>query len=185
MAKKYDHISPALQEFIEAQKVFFVGTAMREGRINVSPKGMDTLRVVGPNRVVWLNLTGSGNETAAHLMESTRITIMFCAFEGKPLILRLYGQAQTYHERDPEFDELAALFPPMHATRQLVDVRIELVQTSCGFGVPLMDFVEERDTLITWAANRSKDRIRDYWAEKNTVSLDGHATNIFEDEPEQ
>ena len=179
MAQQYDHISPALQEFIEAQKLFFVGTAMSEGRVNVSPKGMDTLRVLDANRVLWLNLTGSGNETAAHLMHSNRITIMFCAFEGKPLILRLYGSAKVYHERDAEFHELSKLFPAMPGSRQLVEVQVELVQTSCGYGVPLMDFVSERETLRTWAESRSPERIRDYWASKNTVSLDGHPTNIF------
>ncbi|MCB0854339.1 MAG: pyridoxamine 5'-phosphate oxidase family protein, partial [Bacteroidetes bacterium] len=111
MAKKFDEISPLLEEFILKQKIFFVGTARSTGTVNLSPKGMDSLRVLGPNKVIWLNLTGSGNETAAHIMENDRMTIMFCAFEGNPLILRLYGKAKVYHQRDKEYQEYIANFP--------------------------------------------------------------------------
>lgn len=180
MGKQLEDISTELQKFIEEQKMFFVGTAMSSGKVNISPKGMESFRVLGPNRVIWLNLTGSGNETAAHLLESNRITIMFCAFEGKPLILRLYGTAKIYHQRDPEWKENITLFPEYVSSRQLVDVHVELVQTSCGFGVPLMDFRTERDTLSIWAEKKGEKGVKDYWEEKNQISLDGKPTNILD-----
>ena len=180
MGKKLDKITPELQEFINEQKLFFVGTAMKEGRVNISPKGMDTLRITGPNEVVWLNLTGSGNETAAHLLNSDRITIMFCAFHGKPLILRLYGNAKVYHKRDTEFHEHIALFPEIAGSRQIITVDVDLVQTSCGFGVPLMDFKEERAILRSWAEKKGEERLTTYWKEKNSISLDGYPTQITE-----
>ncbi|MEL6637548.1 MAG: pyridoxamine 5'-phosphate oxidase family protein [Bacteroidota bacterium] len=181
MAKQYDQISPELQAFIEAQKIFFVATARREGRINLSPKGMeDTLRVLDARRVCWINLTGSGNETAAHLLESKRMTLMFCAFEGKPLILRLYGAATAYHERDPEYQQYIGHFPSIAGTRQVVLMEVDLVQTSCGFAVPLMEYREDRQILRDWAEKKGEDNIRAYWREKNTRSLDGHPTRIIE-----
>lgn len=180
MGKQLDHITPELQEFIEAQPLFFVGTAMKEGRVNISPKGMDTLRVMSPNEVVWLNLTGSGNETAAHLLEDDRMTLMFCAFEGKPLILRLYGRAKTYHERDEEFQRCIKRFPELPGARQIIKMEIDLVQTSCGFGVPLMDFKEERTLLRDWAEKQGEKRLKTYWKTKNNVSLDGYPTQIAE-----
>lgn len=181
MAKQLDKISKQLQTFIEQQHLFFVGTAMKEGRINVSPKGMDSLRIINANRVVWLNLTGSGNETAAHLQYSNRMTIMFCSFAGAPLILRLYGTAKAYHPRDAAYEEYISLFPKMDAPRQIVDLEVEMVQTSCGFGVPLMDFKEDRTMLSTWAQKKGEDGIKEYWADRNQISLDGHPTNILGD----
>ena len=178
MAKQFDHINPKLEEFIHQQKIFFVGTAMQEGRINISPKGMDTLKVINPNRILWLNLTGSGNETAAHLIANNRITIMFCAFEGNPLILRVYGTAQVYHERDAGFQENIALFPPQIGARQIMDIKVELVQTSCGFGVPVMEYKEERTVLQAWAEKKGKEGLKEYQIEKNSISLDGHPTQI-------
>ncbi len=184
MGKQFNKISTALTNFIEAQKLFFVGTARREGTVNISPKGMDSLRVVNPNLVVWLNLTGSGNETAAHLLESDRMTIMFCAFEGSPLILRLYGTAKIYHERDAAFQSYQALFPPHLGTRQIIAMEVELVQTSCGYGIPILAFQEERTRLSEWAAEKGEDKIKTYWKEKNAISLDGHPTKIFGEESE-
>ncbi|MCB0629315.1 MAG: pyridoxamine 5'-phosphate oxidase family protein [Saprospiraceae bacterium] len=178
MGKRLPQIRPDHQEFIEKQKIFFVATAMATGRINLSPKGTDTFRVLGPNRVMWLNLTGSGNETATHLQENDRITVMFCAFEGKPLILRLYGHARVYHIDDPEWPDYISLFPAMTGARQLVDIEVDLVQTSCGMSIPYMDFVAERDLLTVWADNKGEAGIREYWQEKNTVSLDGHPTGM-------
>ena len=140
MGKRLDRIIPELEEFINEQKMFFVATAMETGRVNLSPKGMDTFRILAANRVIWLNLTGSGNETATHLQHSERITIMFCAFEGKPLILRLYGTAKVYHERDSEWNSLITKFPNHLGSRQIIDIHVDLVQTSCGFAVPFMDF---------------------------------------------
>lgn len=181
MAKKFDKISSNLQDFIRQQKVFFVSTAMREGRINTSPKGMNSLHILNENEVLWLNLTGSGNETAAHLLESDRMTIMFCSFEDNPLILRLYGTAKVYHERDEDFSAYIDLFPKLLGARQIIKLKVDLVQTSCGFAVPLMDFKSERPTLTQWAERKGEEGIKTYWQEKNTTSLDGHPTGIFED----
>jgi pyridoxamine 5'-phosphate oxidase-like protein len=178
MAKQFDKISSTLADFIKKQPLFFVGTAGDSGTVNVSPKGMDTLRVIDQNRVLWLNLTGSGNETGAHLLLNNRITIMFCAFEGNPLILRLYGSAKIYHEGDEEWTEGIQHFPEFISARQIIDVHIDRVQTSCGFGVPFMDYKGEREQLITWAEHKGKEGVKEYQKEKNTVSIDGFPTDI-------
>lgn len=179
MGKRIPQLTPELKTFIEAQKVFFVGTAMSSGTVNLSPKGMDSLRIVDDTRVIWLNATGSGNETATHLQENPRMTLMFCAFEGNPLILRLYGQAKTYHAFDKEWEQYIGLFPATPGARQLFDLHIDLVQSSCGFAVPLMNYEGERHILTNWAAKKGEEGIREYWQEKNTISLDGHSTGIF------
>ena len=181
MGKKLEFITLELMKFIEEQKIFFVGTAAAEGNVNVSPKGTDSFRVIDKNKIVWLNLTGSGNETAAHLLKNTRMTIMFCAFEGKPMILRLYGKAKIYHKRDSAFNDLSHLFPENIGARQIIEMKVDLVQTSCGFAVPLMDFKEERTTLNNWAIKQGEDKIEDYWKNRNTQSIDGFETNILED----
>lgn len=178
MARQFPEIDERLQTFIEEQHVYFVATAARDGRVNVSPKGLDSLRVVGPNRVVWLNGTGSGNETAAHLLDTNRMTIMFCSFTAKPLILRLYGTARTIHDGDPVWNELLALFPPMKGSRNIFDLDVELVQTSCGFGVPFMDFVSDRETMDQWAERKGESGLRDYQQEKNRFSIDGLPTGL-------
>jgi len=180
MGKKMDQITPELQSFIKEQKIFFVATAMAEGKVNLSPKGMDTFRVLGPKRVMWLNLTGSGNETATHLKFSNRITVMFCAFEGKPLILRLYGTARVYHNYNKEWSQYASLFPEYAGSRQIIDIEIDLVQSSCGMAVPFMDYQGEREALRVWADKKGSAKINDYWKEKNTESLDGYPSGIFE-----
>ena len=179
MGKRYSQLTDDLAEFIQRQKMFFVGTAAADGRVNVSPKGMDTLRIITANRIVWLNLTGSGNETAAHLRENDRITLMFCAFEGDPLILRLYGHALAFHPHDAEWDSLISLFPMIPGARQIIDMSVDLVQTSCGFGVPFLDFKAERDQLEKWAEKKGLEGIRKYWEEKNQASLDGKPTGII------
>ena len=179
MGKKLDRITPDLKAFIEKQKLFFVGTAAAEGRVNISPKGMDSFRVLGDNQVVWMNLTGSGNETAAHLLKNKRMTILFCAFEGKPLILRLYGDAKIYHQRDEEFHGYRKLFPKNLGTRQIILMDVDLVQKSCGFAVPIMDFKEERTTLNAWAEKQGRDKIEQYWSDRNTQSIDGFETNVL------
>lgn len=178
MGAKFQEIPEHIIDFIKDQKIFFVGTAATEGRVNVSPKGMDSFRVINKNKIVWLNLTGSGNETAAHLLKNSRMTIMFCSFEKKPLILRLYGQAKIYHERDKEFNEYMSLFPETPGSRQIIEMDVDLVQTSCGYGVPFMDYVEERPTLRQWGENKSEEKIKKYWTDKNTVSIDGFETKI-------
>ena len=179
MGKQLDHITSELKEFIEKQKIFFVGTAADEGNVNVSPKGSDTFRILNDNKIVWLNLTGSGNETAAHLLKNNRMTIMFCAFDGKPLILRLYGNATIFHPRDPEFEKHITLFPELPGSRQIIEMEVDLVQTSCGYSVPLMDFNEERTILNSWAEKQGPEKIEQYWVEKNAQSIDGFETNIF------
>ena len=181
MGKKLDYITTELQEFIKNQKMFFVATAATEGRINMSPKGTDSFRVIDKNKIVWLNLTGSGNETAAHLIKNNRMTIMFCSFEKKPLILRLYGKAKLYHKRDSTFYKYSKLFSENVGARQIITMEIDLVQTSCGFGVPLMDFKEERSTLNSWAEKKGEENIKEYWKNQNTISLDGFETNILDD----
>jgi len=141
MAKQYPAIPDKLSAFIADQKIFFVGTAAEYGRVNISPKGMDSLRVINENRVVWLNVTGSGNETSAHTQ----------TFSGNPMILRLYGKVREITSADEEWNELYSLFPPIPGSRQIFDVDIDLVQTSCGMGVPFFDYSEDRDLLNNWA----------------------------------
>ena len=178
MAKQLPALDDRLTAFIEAQPMFFVATAAAGGRVNLSPKGSDSLRVLGPNRVVWLNRTGSGNETAAHVLDSNRITIMFCAFDDAPLILRLYGAVAIAHPGDDAWRELEPLFPRYLGARQLFDVSVDLVQTSCGFGVPLMEYRGERELLDRWAERKGQPGIEAYWQEKNTASIDGLPTDI-------
>ncbi len=175
-------LSPRFVQFIESQHMFFVATAAPDGRVNLSPKGLDTLRVLSPTRIVWLSLSGSGNETAAHLREANRITMMFCAFEGRPMILRVYGKAETYHPRDPEWAELCGLFPKLAGSRQIYDVTITAVQTSCGSGIPFYEYKGPRGEteLEPFYAKMGKEGVEAYWARKNQVSIDGKPTGIFE-----
>jgi hypothetical protein len=182
MAARFPELSDRFIEFIRAQKLFFVGTAAAEGTVNVSPKGGDSLRVLSPSRILWLNVTGSGNETAAHLRQTDRMTLMFCSFTEQPMILRCYGRARALHPRDAEWRDYIDEFPANDTSRQLVLLDIDLVQTSCGFGVPFYDHVGERDNFDKyWSARGGKD-VEAYWAEKNQVSLDGLATGILGDE---
>lgn len=178
MAEQFPTITDELKQFIEQQKIFFVATADRDGRVNVSPKGMDSLRVIDGNRIIWLNYTGSGNETAAHLLAQNRITLMFCSFDKKPLILRLYGQGKAIYQTDSEWSELSAHFQLAPGSRQFFDVTIDLVQTSCGYAVPFFEFISDRDLLAKWAENKGPNGIKDYWQEKNRLSLDGKETGI-------
>lgn len=178
MAKQFDSLSEDLTQFIEAQHLFFVGTAAESGRVNVSPKGMDSLRVLGPNRVLWRNLTGSGNETAGHLARVNRMTLMWCSFETRPLILRLYGTATVHHAGDDGFEGLNARFPPDPGARQVYDMAVEMVQTSCGYAVPFMEFREDRHVLESWAEKKGPEGVRNYWREKNRTTIDGFETGV-------
>jgi len=178
MGQQYAEISDQLKQFIENQKIYFVGTATADSRVNISPKGMDSLRVLNKNRVAWLNVTGSGNETSAHVQESPRMTIMFAAFEGAPMILRLYGTARVIHKNDAEWNELSKLFGPTPGARQIFDLTVDLVQTSCGMAVPFYDYIEERNLLEDWAVKTGDEGIKEYWVKKNQLSLDGKPTNI-------
>ena len=180
MAKQFNQITAAHRTFIEQQKVFFVGTAAPDGRVNVSPKGMsDSFRVMGANRVIWLSVTGSGNESAAHVAQNDRMTVMFCSFEAAPLILRLYGNAETIYPRHEKWESLIKEFPDMPGTRQIFDLNVDLVQTSCGMAVPLYDFAGDRTARNQWAKKQGPEGIQQYWDEKNRASIDGMPTHIF------
>lgn len=180
MAKFYSELDDYLRRFIAEQKMFFTATAPNYGRINLSPKGIDTFRCIEPRTVAYLDLTGSGNETAAHLYENGRMTIMFCSFTEKPLILRLYGNGQVIGPKDAEWSKFYSLFNPLPGERQIILLNINSVQTSCGFGVPIFEFKEERPTLKEWTDNKGEEGIFDYWREKNQTSIDGLPTRILE-----
>lgn len=179
MAQLLEQITPELQAFIEAQPLFFVASAPLDpqGHINLSPKGLDTFRVLSPERVAYLDLTGSGNETSAHLAENGRITFMFCSFGGTARILRLYGTGRTILPGSAEWDESASRFDSYPGTRQIIVADIALVQTSCGYAVPLMEFRDHRETLVKWAAAKEGE-LDDYRAQKNSRSLDGLPTPL-------
>jgi hypothetical protein len=178
--RQFPEISESFRGFIEKQKVFFVGTAAPDGRVNIAPKGMDTLRVMGSRRIVWLNLTGGENESAAHLREAARMTLMWCAFDGSPMILRAYGTATVIHRRDQSWRELARLFPTLPGARQIFDVAVDLVLRSCGMGVPFFEYGGQREALVQWANKIGDSGIKQFWQQNNQISLDGEPTGIFE-----
>ncbi|MFC4456351.1 pyridoxamine 5'-phosphate oxidase family protein [Deinococcus sonorensis] len=182
MAKQFARMLPEHVTFIEQQRLFFTASAAPDGRVNVSPKGLDTLRVLDDATVAYLDLTGSGNESAAHLRVSPRFTLMFCAFEGAPLVLRLYGVGRVLRPGTPEFDRRAAHFTMLPGARQIIEVRVELVQTSCGFGVPVMTFQEDRTALTRQAEAWGPDGLTDYWRRKNVRSIDGLPTGLFRED---
>lgn len=179
MVKQFDDISDDHRQFIEAQHIFFCGSAAEDGRVNISPKGMDSLRVMGPNRIIWRNLTGSGNETAGHLARVNRITLMWCGFEIRPMILRAYGTARTLHPRDADFEMLDTYFEPSHGARQIYDVAVEMMQSSCGYAVPFFDHIGERDVLRKWAEDKGQDGIATYWDTRNRTTIDDMPTHIL------
>lgn len=181
MAKFYSELNDAQRDFISRQHMFFTATAPRDGRINLSPKGMDSLRIISDRQAAYLDVTGSGNETAAHLMENGRMTLMFCSFEENPLILRLYGRGRPVRPRDPEWDALHQHFKTLPGERQIIVLDIDSVQTSCGYAVPLFDYQGERETLARWAEKKGEQGIRDYWNEKNQVSIDGLPTGLLDE----
>lgn len=181
MGKTFTNIEIEHTVFIKKQKIFFVATAPKSGKINLSPKGMDSFRIIDKNKIAWLNYTGSGNETAAHLLEDTRMTIMFCSFDVKPLIMRLYGKASALHPDDLRWQEAASLFPDTEGARQIFEMDVELVKTSCGESIPFYSYAGERDALKKWIHKKGEAGIRDYWFEKNTTSLDGKPTDIKKD----
>lgn len=183
MAKQFSRIEPEHRRFIERQHVFFTASAAAGARVNLSPKGLDALRVLGEREVVYLDRTGSGNETAAHLRADGRLTLMFCAFEGPPLILRLYGRGRVLPRGGEAYASLLAERfggdePP--GARQMVALEVELVQTSCGYGVPLYDYQGERPSLDRWAEAQGEAALVAYRREKNVASLDGLPTGLIE-----
>ena len=175
MGRVLDEITPAIRRLIDAQHLFFVATAPSGpgGHVNVSPKGLDTFAVIGPNEVAYLDLTGSGAETIAHLRDNGRITIMFCTFEGAPNIVRLYGRGEAIAVDDPRARELRTRFPEHPGARSIVRVDVERASTSCGYAVPLMDHQHDRSRLTEWAEGKGPDGLVEYRAEKNATSIDG------------
>jgi hypothetical protein len=180
MANFYSELDESLMRFISEQKVFFTATAPAQGRINISPKGMDTFRCLNSRSVGYLDLTGSGSEASAHLMESGRMTIMFCSFSEKPLILRLYGKGEVIRPGEKSW---ADFFPPFEAVpgqRHIIRLHIDSVQTSCGYAVPLLEFKEERKLLSDWADKKGPEGMQQYRREKNARSIDGLPTGVVE-----
>ncbi len=181
MAKQFQRIEPAHAAFIQRQHIFFTASAAATGRVNVSPRGIDAFRVLDPNTVAYLDQTGSGNETAAHLREDGRLTIMFCAFEGAPMILRLYGRGMMLSRGSPSYGNiLQAVFDNQEApgSRQIIRLEVDLIQTSCGYGVPLFDYKEDRITLRRWAEAKGPAGLYAYRQEKNVYSIDGFPTGL-------
>jgi len=180
MAKFFESLTPAHLEFIAQQKIYFVASAPRSGRVNLSPKGMDTFRVLSTTRVGYLDVTGSGNETAAHLLENGRLTLMMCSFTASPLIFRIYGRGRTVHPHDPDWAQLRPLFGPLlPGERQLVIAEVESIQTSCGFGVPFFDYTGERETLLDYANRKGPEGMAAYRLQKNLRSIDGLPTGLL------
>lgn len=182
MASTHPEITEELRAFIEAQHLYFVATAplSQEGHVNLSPKGLDSFRVLSSTRVAYLDLTGSGNETSAHLLENGRITFMFCALSGPPRILRLYGTGRVALPGSAEWDELRPRFGlPQLGERQIVHADIDRVQTSCGFGVPRFEYTGDREQLTLWAEQKEKkEGLAHYREKKNLQSIDGLPTHL-------
>lgn len=180
MGQKYLQLSEKLIDFIQQQQMYFVGTAPKDGPVNISPKGLDTFKIINKKSVMWLNLTGSGNETSAHIQAFSRMTIMFIAYQGNPMILRLYGKARVIHKLDDEWQESYSHFDDYIGARQIFVLDIELVQTSCGMAVPLFDYKQQRDQLVKSFVRKGEEATKSYWVEKNQLSIDGLTTNIVE-----
>lgn len=179
MAKFFKELTTSIKDFIKEQKIFFVATAPKEGRINLSPKGMDSFRILDDNTVAYLDLTGSGNETSAHIQENSRMTIMFCGFTETPLILRLYGKGEVVKNNSEKWLKMSYLFPHYDGARQIILLHIESLQTSCGFGVPVYEHIGDKTIskrLKNWENQLTKE---EYWKEKNQKSIDGLPTNIL------
>lgn len=180
MASFFEKLDDKLIKFISEQPMFFVATAPKEGRINLSPKGLDSFRILSPTRVAYLNLTGSGNETSAHLIEDNRMTIMFCSYTRTTNILRLYGNATEITPEDSEFAEYYEMFPDFAAPRQIYILDIKSIQTSCGYGVPVMTLDHERDTLDKYMAGLGPDGVEAYKQKNNLRTIDGLRTRLQE-----
>lgn len=181
MGKKFARIEPEHRDFIEQQHIFFTASATAQSRVNVSPKDRNSLRVLDETTVAYLDLTGSGCEAAAHLRIDGRLTLMFCAFEGRPLVLRLYGRGRAVPRGSEEYAQmLTEIFnieePP--GARQIIVLSVDLVQTSCGFGVPLFDYAGERPALLEWAVNKGAEGLETYHRTKNALSIDGLPTGF-------
>jgi hypothetical protein len=184
MAKVFSALDETMRDFIARQHLFFVASATADSRINLSPRSARDFRVLGDNTVCWIDLTGSGNETAAHLRADGRLTVMFCAFEGAPNILRLYGQGEVLHRKNTAFADIVAKSYEGRTpagTRQIVRLTADRVQTSCGYAVPVFNYQRERPGLDNWAASKDEAGMEAYWQEKNVLSIDGLPTGLFEE----
>ena len=181
MTIKTDKLNKTFTDFIQQQPLFFVATASAQGRVNVSPKGLDSLKVINSQKIVWLSVTGSGNETAAHVIQNGRMTLMFCAFEGPHTILRVYGSATVVHTQDKDWLSLYALFPNYAGARNIFSLNIELVTTACGSGVPEMSVTRSRaeTDLLPWYEEMEQSEVEAYWRKKNLTSIDGDPTGVI------
>jgi Pyridoxamine 5'-phosphate oxidase len=185
VSKFYDTLTPEVTEFIQSQHVFFTATAPEEGRINLSPKGMDAFRVLDPGSVAYLDITGSGNETATHLRQNGRITLMFCSFGPAAQIVRIYGEGRVVRPGDTEWEDLHRHFPSYPGERQIMVIAIGSAMTSCGYGVPRMELIEPRDTLEKYWIKKGPGAAEKYWGKHNTRSIDGLESGILDDATEQ
>ena len=177
MGDLFNHIDPALERFIRSQRVFFVATAplSAEGHVNLSPKGLDTLRILGPQTLAYLDYVGSGAETIAHLRENGRIIIMLCAFQGPPRIVRLHGRGEALEPQDDDFDQLRTQFPATPSGRAIIRVTLERISDSCGYGVPLLAFEKDRSQLSNWSERKGAQGLLEYQKKNNSSSIDGLA----------
>jgi len=175
---QYKSLNQKIESFILKQKIFFVATATEDSFINLSPKGMDSLKILDKNRVIWLNSTGSTNESSAHIQRDSRMTMMFCSFEKDPLIVKLMGSAKVIHKNDSQWEDLAKHLPDIPGARQIFDLDIEMVLTVCGMAVPFFEYVGEREDLNDYWIKQGNDGLEEYWKKKNQVSLNGYDTNI-------
>lgn len=178
MGKRFDQLQDDHVTFVADQHMFFTGTAAPTGKVNISPKGMDSLRVLSPTRILWRSLTGSGNETNGHLKRANRITLMWCSFTTRPIILRAYGTATATHVDDTGWDALNAHFPEDIGACQIFDVSVEMVQSSCGYGVPFFSFDRYRPAMDQWTQNEGADGVRKYWIDRNSETIDGFSTEF-------
>ena len=181
MAKQFEALNPDHRDFIQRQSIFFVSSATAGSRVNISPREISALRIVDDHSVIYLDRTGSGNETAAHMLADGRLTIMFCAFTGPPQIMRLYGTGTSVGWENAEFEDLISQYyggsKPL-GTRQIMKLKFDLVQTSCGYGVPLFEYKGDRNAIENWHENKGPDGIQSYWEQKNLSSIDGLPTGL-------
>lgn len=180
MGTKYDKLNNKIIDFIEQQKIFFVASATSDSYINLSPKGMDSLKILDNNRVIWMNATGSTNETSAHVQRDGRMTIMFSSFEKEPLIVKLIGTAKVVHKNDNEWEKLSPYLPDMPGARQIFDLKIDFALTVCGMAVPFFEYKGERNDLKKWAKEQGDEGLKKYWEKKNQLSLNNEPTYILE-----
>ncbi len=180
MGKWHHTLQPQHKEFIEKQHIFFVATAplSADGHVNLSPKGLDSFRVLSDTTVAYMDLISSGNETSAHILENGRITFMFCSFEGSPNILRLYGKGYTVLRDAEDWEKYSVHFNIYEGTRQIIVAEISLVQTSCGFGVPLFEYKSDRNMHLEWVEKKGQEGLEQYMMEKNLISMDGLPTDL-------